>query len=144
MQPLAFPFQQSCFFRLHNGAKQLALLEAEEASTPAEVYQALNYRSRLHFTRPLVLHFDNPLLNAPVWFGFSFDVEVIVVGLDGVVKKAYPVPRSREDAALFVQFFADYACAILVPYGFCKEWNVQEGITVVRRTRTSLYSRKTA
>jgi hypothetical protein len=144
MQPLSFPFQQTCFFRLQQGQRAMALVEAEEAVTPAEVYQALNYRSRLHFNKPLVLHFENPLVQMPVWFDFAFDVEVVVVGLDGVVKKTYPVPRSREGSAMFVQFFADYAFAILVPYGFCKEWNVQEGVTVARRTRTSLYSRKTA
>jgi hypothetical protein len=144
MQQLPFPYQQTCFFRLQQGHTSMALVEAEEAVTPAEVYQALNYRSRLHFSRPLILHFDDPSVNTPVWFNFTFDVEVIVVGLDGLVSKTYPVPRSREEAALFVQFFSDYAYAVLVPYGFCKEWKVEAGSTVVRRTRMSAPSRKTA
>ena len=73
----------------------MTLLEAEEAVTPAEVYQALNYRSRLHFSRPLVLHFDNPSVSIPVWFGFSFDVELLVVDTAGCVQQVLLIPRRR-------------------------------------------------
>ncbi|HMO31403.1 MAG TPA: hypothetical protein PKE63_11250 [Lacibacter sp.] len=144
MQPVSFPFAHQCFFRLYRGQTPMALVEAEEAVTPAECYQALNHRSRLHFTRPLVLHFECPEAATPVWFGFAFDVEVLVVGTDGIIHKIYPVPRHREGDGFFVQFFSEYACAILVPSGFCREWNVQEGVTCLRRIRTARYATQTA
>lgn len=122
----------------------MTLIEAEEAVTPAEVYQALNYRSRLHFTRPLVLHFENPSVGTPVWFGFSFDVELLVVDAAGCVQQVSYIPKRQINDALFVQFFADYAYAILAPAGFSRNWNVSVGLTNVNRIRTAHYIQQTA
>lgn len=144
MQQVPFPFQHNCFFRLVNGQTPMTLIEAEEAVTPAEVYQALNYRSRLHFTRPLVLHFENPSVGTPVWFGFSFDVELLVVDAAGCVQQVSYIPKRQINDALFVQFFADYAYAILAPAGFSRNWNVSVGLTNVNRIRTAHYIQQTA
>jgi hypothetical protein len=133
MNQQSFPFPQHCFLRFQKDGKSYAPVEAEEAISSAEVYQALNGRSRLQFTRPLVLHFENPLIQTPVWFGFSFDVEVMVVGLDGLVKKTYPVAKHKEGSARFIQFFCDYAYAVVVPAGFCKNWGIEEQGTTVKR-----------
>ena len=122
----------------------MTLIEAEEAVTPAEVYQALNFRSRLHFTRPLVLHFEHPLVGTPVWFGFSFDVELLVVDTTGCVQQILNIPRRQPNDALFVQFFSDYAYAILVPAGFSRNWNVAVRLTKVNRIRTAHYIQQTA
>lgn len=122
----------------------MTLVEAEEAVTPAEVYQALNYRSRLHFTRPLVLHFENPAVGTPVWFGFSFDVELLVVDAAGCVQQVLALPKRQTNDALFVQFFADYAFAILAPAGFSREWQVAPQHTKVNRIRTAHYVQQTA
>lgn len=144
MSRISFPFQQTSYFTLSEGKKQFAPIEAEEAVGQQEIYQALNYRSLLDFTRPLVLHFSNPLVQMPVWFGFSFDVEVLVIGLDGTVQKAYTVPKHQPGSALFVQFFCDYDSAILVPKGFIKKWGIKEQETRVRRIRMTAMLEKTA
>lgn len=144
MQKVPFPFRHHCYFRLVNGNTPLTLVEAEEAVTPAEVYQALNYRSRLHFTRPLVLHFENPAVPTPVWLGFAFDVEMLVVDTQGVVQQLVPIPRRRPNDALFVQFFAECSCAILVPAGFGRAWQVVPQQTKVNRIRIAPYVQQTA
>ncbi len=145
MKKVSFPFSNQCYVTLGKGLKKFAPIQAEEAVTNDEVYQALNYRSQASFHRPLILHFEDQIRNTPVWFGFSFDVEVIIVGIDGVVKRTYEMPKYKEGSGIFVQLFSDCSCAILVPKGFCKKWDVLEQSTFVRRTslQTTL-AKKTA
>lgn len=142
MKHVPFPFQHSCYVSIWHGRKQLTPIEAEEATEPLELYQALNYRKPASFTKPLVLHFSNPVTQTAVWFGFGFDVEVIVVGTDGMVKKTYPMPKYKEGSGIFIQFFTDYAFALLVPAGFCKKWGVKENLTQISRYSLSKINTK--
>ncbi|MBP6686676.1 MAG: DUF192 domain-containing protein [Lacibacter sp.] len=126
MQQLSFPFSNKCYFSFAEGRRQYAPIEAEEAITTAEIYQSLNYRTQFQFRKPLVLHFPVADQQTAVWFGYNFDVEVILVNANGTISKTLYMPRWREGDALFVQFFIDCAYAILVPVGFCKKWNIRE------------------
>ena len=125
MQQLSFPFNNKCYFSICEGNRSYAPVEAEEAVTTAEIYQSLNYRSQHQFRKPLVLHFPAVEQQSAVWFGYSFDVEVILVDAEGSISKTFVMPKRREGDALFVQFFIDCAYAILVPVGFCKKWNIR-------------------
>jgi hypothetical protein len=122
----------------------MAMIEAEEAVTNEEVQQALTGRSVLHFRQPLLLHFSDPYTPLPISFRYSFDVEILVVGLDGVIERAYLVPAHKHNDALNVHFFSGYDCAILVPRGFMSSWQVIPGKTSVRRFSLSLSGKRTA
>ncbi len=86
------------------------------------------------FRKPLVLHFPGADQQSAVWFGYSFDVEVILVDAKGIVSKTFVMPKHKAGDALFVQFFVDYAYAILAPVGFCKKWGVREMDTTAKLT----------
>lgn len=135
MEQLSFPFAHRCYVSVWYENKQLDPIEAEEAITPAEIYQALNFRRHSQFIRPMVLHFPDPAAQQPVWFGFSFAVEVIAVDIHGVVKKIYAMPATREGSARFIQFFSNCAYALLAPEGFSRKWNLKE-----KESRMSLLS----
>lgn len=144
MKKVPFPFANTCYFMFEQGQQKLAPVKAEEAVTADEVYQALNYRSAASFHQPLVLHFEETSRQTPVWFGFSFDVEVIVVDTNGLVKKTFEMPKMKEGSGIFIQLFGDCSFAILVPKGFCKKWHVQEEVTFAKRTSLhQLLSKKT-
>lgn len=134
MNQLSFPFPNKCYFSFGNGKQQLAPVEAEEAVTTAEIYQSLNHRSVHSFRKPLVLHFPGTDQQSAVWFGYAFDVEVILVDAQGTVSKSFVMPKHKTGDALFVQFFVDYAFAILAPVGFSKKWAVREQNTTVKLT----------
>lgn len=143
MNQLSFPFSNKCYFSFGNGKQQLAPVEAEEAVTTAEIYQSLNHRSVHSFRKPLVLHFPGTDQQSAVWFGYSFDVEVILVDAHGAISKTFVMPKHKGGDALFVQFFVDYAYAILAPVGFCKKWGVREMDTTAKLTSfTFLHKRK--
>lgn len=126
MQQLSFPFSNKCYFSICDGNRSYAPIEAEEGVTAAEIYQSLNYRNQFQFRKPLVLHFPGVDQQTAVWFGYSFDVEVILIDANGSIAKTFTMPKRKDGDALFVQFFIDYAYAILVPVGFCKKWNIRE------------------
>jgi Uncharacterized ACR, COG1430 len=134
MQQLSFPFSNKCYFSICEGRRHYSPIEAEEAITTAEIYQSLNYRSQFQFRKPLVLHFPGVDQQTAVWFGYSFDVEVILVDASGTISKTFTMPKRREGDALFVQFFIDCAYAILVPVGFCKKWDIREQLHTVKLT----------
>ena len=144
MSYIPYPFQHACYIRFSNGHTRMALINCEEASSPEEISQSLNYRSPLHFRKPLVLNFNNPTQQTGACFRFQFDVEVIVVNRNNVVEKVYPVKKASIDQALHVHFFGGYTCAILVPVGFARQWNIQPGTTEVRRISTANLAQKTA
>jgi hypothetical protein len=144
MDKQPFPFRNACFISFSKDWKQYAPLEVEEAVTDPEIYQALNYRSLLQFRKPLLLHFNKFDVQTPVWFGFSFDVEVIVVGLNGVIEKIYEMPRYREGAGVFLQFFSGYTYAILAPKGFSKAHVLESGTIKVKYTSfTRMFDKRT-
>jgi Uncharacterized ACR, COG1430 len=126
MNQLSYPFSNKCYFSFSEGTRRYAPVEAEEAVTSAEIYQSLNFRNQHQFRKPLVLHFPGVDQQTAVWFGYSFDVELILVDATGSISKIVHMPKHREGDALFVQFFIDCAYAILVPVGFCKKWNLKE------------------
>lgn len=142
--PISFPFTHHSVFRLSTEGVNMAMIEAEDAVTLEEVQQALNGRTPLHFSRPLVLQFPDPANPLPVHFRFSFDTEVLVVALNGIIENAYPVPAYKSGEALNVQFFSGYDYAILVPKGFIESWQVVPGKTSVRRFSLSLSAKRTA
>ena len=134
MQQLSFPFSNKCYFSICEGRQHYAPIEAEEAVTASEIYQSLNYRNQFQFRKPLVLHFPSIDQQSAVWFGYSFDVEVMLVDATGNISKTFRMPKRREGDALFVQFFIDCAYAIIVPVGFCKKWNIRENDHTVKLT----------
>lgn len=145
MNTLPFPFAEQCYFNFSLGSKKLPPIQAEVATSAAEIYQALNYRTWLDFKQPLVLVFNTPATQTPVWFGFKFDIEVIIIGNDGRVQKTYEMPKYKEGSGIVVQLFSTCEAAILVPKGFCKKWAVLEQCTFVRRTSLqSALTKKTA
>ena len=135
MEQLSFPFANRCYVSVWHENRQLEPVEAEEAATAAEIYQALNFRRQSQFNRPLALHFPDPAAQQPVWFGFGFEVEVIAVDMQGVVKKIYTMPPTREGSARFIQFFSNCSYALLAPAGFSRKWNLKE-----KESRMSLLS----
>jgi len=141
---LSFPFSHKSVFRLSTQGISMALIEAEEAVTKEEVQQALSGRTILHFRQPLVLHFPDPQTPLPICFRFSFDVEILVVAMNGVVENAYPIPAFKNGDVLNVQFFSGYDYAILVPKGFIQNWQVLPGKTSVRRFSLSSAGKRTA
>lgn len=141
---LSFPFQHKSVFRLSTEGVSMAMLEAEEAVTREEVQQALTGRTILHFRQPLILHFPEPQTPLSIFFRFSFDVEILVVSMDGVVENAYKIPAYKKGDVLNVQFFSGYDYAILVPKGFIQNWQVVPGKTSVRRFSLSSAGKRTA
>jgi hypothetical protein len=141
---IAFPFPSKSVFRLSTEGINMAMIEAEEAVTKEEVQQALNGRTALHFRQPLVLQFPDPANPLPIHFRFSFDIEVLVVSMNGVIESAYKVPAHKIGEAMNVQFFSGYDCAILVPKGFIDNWQVIPGKTSVRLFSLSLLRKRTA
>jgi len=141
---ISFPFPHKSVFRLSTEGVNMAIIEAEEAVTKEEVQQALNGRTPLHFRQPLVLQFPDPAKPLSVHFRFSFDIEVLVVAMDGTIESAYPVSAYRNGEAMNIQFFSGYDCAILVPKGFTENWQVLPGKTSVRRFSLSLSGKRTA
>lgn len=144
MSQIPYPFPHSCFIRFCNGHTRMALINCEEAASADEISQSLNHRSPLHFRKPLVLHFNNSSHQIAACFRFQFDVEVIVVNRNNLVDKVYIVKKASTDQALHVHFFGGYTCAIIVPLGFARQWNIQPGTTEVRRVSTSNLIQKTA
>jgi hypothetical protein len=141
---LSFPFSHKSVFRLSTEGVNMALIEAEEAVSKEEVQQALSGRTILHFRQPLLLHFPDPQTPLPIYFRFSFDVEILVVAMNGVVENAYPIPAFKNGDVLNVQFFSGYDYAILVPKGFIQNWQVVPGKTSVRRFSLSSAGKRTA
>lgn len=143
MNQVSFPFGNKCYFSFGIGRQKLAPVEAEEAVTTAEIYQSLNHRSAHSFRKPLVLNFPSSEQQSAVWFGYSFDVEVLLIDAGGVISKTFVMPKHKEGDALFVQFFVDYAYAILAPVGFCKKWGIREMDTTAKLTSFAfLHKRK--
>jgi hypothetical protein len=138
------PISNPCVFRFSQDGTQKAYIKAEEATDRDEVQKALNARSFLQFRQPFVLLFSNPACSKAVRFGFSFDIEVLVVGMSGLIEKAYTVSACRQGDALTVHFFSGYEAAILVPAGFIKNWVVEPGKTRVKRTSFADFQRKFA
>ncbi len=142
--PIAFPFPHKSVFRLSTEGVNMAMIEAEEAVAKEEVQQALNGRTPLSFRQPLVLQFPDPSIPLPIHFRFTFDTEVLVVAVNGIIESAYQVPAYKSGEALNVQFFSGYDCAILVSKGFIDNWQVVPGKTSVRRFSLSLSGKRTA
>lgn len=132
MKPIPFPFSGRCYITVWQNRLPLESIAAEEATTRTEIEQALNYRNYSSFRQPMVLHFPDPALQQPVWFGFHFPVELIVTDLEGYVKKITYMPAARPGTAKFIQFFSNCAYAILAPEGFSKKWALKEQETQMR------------
>jgi len=92
----------------------------------------------------MVLHFADPSRQTGLCFRFRFDAEVIVVNRQGIVEKVYPIRKSNPDEALHIHFFGGYDAAILAPAGFAQQWNIQPGITQVKKISLSEKISKTA
>lgn len=141
---LLFPFPHKSVFRLSTEGVSMAMIEAEEAMTKEEVQQALTGRTILHFRQPLLLHFPDPNTPLPIHFRFSFDVEILVVSMNGIIENAYLIPAYKQGDVLNVQFFSGFDSAILVPKGFIQNWQVIPGKTSVRRFSLSSAGKRTA
>jgi hypothetical protein len=122
----------------------MALINCEAAITPDEINQSLNFRSLLHFRKPMVLHFPDPSRQTGLCFRFRFDAEVIVVNRAGIVEKIYPIRKSSPDEALHIHFFGGYEYAIIAPTSFCNQWNIIPGTTSVKRIPMHIQVEKTA
>ena len=109
MDKQPFPFRNACFISFSKDWKRYAPLEVEEAVTDPEIYQALNYRSLLQFRKPLLLHFNKFDVQTPVWFGFSFDVEVIVT------PPTFPLPLRKPTTILWKPFLNSLFFCIPLP-----------------------------
>ena len=142
--PIPFPFPNTTFIRFYNGQTRMALINCEAAITPDEINQSLNFRSLLHFRKPMVLHFPDPSRQTGICFRFRFDAEVIVVNRAGIVEKIYPIRKSSPDEALHIHFFGGYDAAILAPAGFAQQWNIQPAITQVKKISLTEKISKTA
>lgn len=132
MNPLPYPFPGRCYITFGKPPLLSESIAAEEAHTRSQIEQALNFRTYSSFRQPLVLHFPDPALQQPVWFGFRFPVELIVVDLNGVVKKMTHMPAARPGTAKFIQFFSNCAYAILAHEGFARKYGLQTGETTTR------------
>jgi hypothetical protein len=141
---IPFPFPNTTFIRFYNGQTRMALINCEAAITPDEINQSLNFRSLLHFRKPMVLHFPDPSRQTGLCFRFRFDAEVIVVNRAGIVEKIYPIRKSSPDEALHIHFFCGYQYAILAPKGFSNQWKIQAGNTAVKRICMFTLAEKTA
>jgi hypothetical protein len=141
---IPFPFPNTTFIRFYNGQTRMALINCEAAITPDEINQSLNFRSLLHFRKPMVLHFPDPSRQTGLCFRFRFDAEVIVVNRQGIVEKIYPIRKSTTDEALHIHFFGGYDAAIIAPVGFAQQWNIQPGNTNVKKISLAEKMSKTA
>ncbi len=131
MSQLNIPFNQSTSLIVSKG-KQPLKIKTELAFSDIEIFQALNYRTKKEFTKPLTLKFSNPLVQSFVKINFSFPVEMIAVDyLTNKVKKTQFIPAKKEGGD-FIQGYSEYALVILAPKGFCKSNKIQEDVTIIK------------
>ena len=131
MSQLNIPFNQSTSLIVSKG-KQPLKIKTELACSDIEIFQALNYRTKKEFTKPLTLKFSNPLAQSFVKINFSFPVEMIAVDyLTNKVKKTQFIPAKKEGGD-FIQGFSEYSVVVFAPKGFYKNNKIQEGETIIR------------
>lgn len=131
MQTLNFPFQQTVKLTIANNAK-VKQIHCELATSDIEIFQALNYRKKEDFKKPLALVFENPKAQIFTRFNFAFAVEQIAVdAINNEVKDMetiYPDTNNEWD----LKGYSNYSLVILAPKGLIKSKNIQLHKTTIK------------
>ena len=131
MSKLNTPFPNETTIIIRN-PKKTTKIRTELASSDIEIYQALNYRKKKEFTKPLTLKFNNPLLQSFVKFNFLFPVELIAIDYKTHQVKKIQLIEVKKHTGDFIQGFSEYSIVILAPKGFCKTHHIEENCTFIQ------------
>jgi uncharacterized membrane protein (UPF0127 family) len=123
-----FPNETTIIIRY---TKKTTKIRTELASSDIEIYQALNYRKKKEFTKPLTLKFNNPLLQSFVKFNFLFPVELIAIDYKTHQVKKIQIIEVKKHTGDFIQGFSEYSIAILAPRGFSSKYKIEENSTMI-------------
>ena len=131
MSKLNTPFAQTTTLLIAAGKKAFKV-RSELASSDIEIFQALNYRTKKEFTKPLTLKFSNPLAQSFVKINFKFPVEMIAVDyVTNQVKKLQFIAAKKEGGD-FIQGFSEYSIVVFAEKGFAKKHGIKELLAIIQ------------
>jgi hypothetical protein len=118
MNILKFPFERTIDLQIVN--KSNHIVGCELGSSKVEIFQSLCYRDAKDFNKPLVLLFENPLIQSLSMIDYNFNVEQIFVNnVTGLVNKINTI--YKKNSSSFIQGYSEFSMVILAPMGFCKK-----------------------
>lgn len=128
MKQLSESFPQSIQLKITTGKKR-KIVECELASTSVEILLSLTNRNELK--KPLVLYFDNPLVQSFSRQKFNFQVEQICIDYKTNRVKKFAVLYPSKYKGDFIQAYSEFSMVILAPVGFFSKRFIVEDKTVV-------------
>ena len=129
MSILNFPFKENIDLKIINHSE--LNVKCELGRSKVEIFQSLCYRKAMHFKTPLVLLFENPLIQSLSMIDYNFDVEQIFISKDtGKVNKINTIYHKKK-SGLFIQGYTEFSMVILAPVGFVKEFEIETNESLV-------------
>jgi hypothetical protein len=109
--------------------KRKKLVECELASSSVEIMLSLN--NRISIENPMVLYFDNPLIQSFSRQKFKISVEQICVDYKTNLVKRYSVLNPSKYKGDFIQSYSEFSMVILSPIGFFSKGLIVENKTII-------------
>lgn len=129
MNILKFPFERTIELQIVNKSKHI--VSCELGSSKVEIFQSLCYRKEKDFNKPLVLLFENPLIQSLSMIDYSFNVEQIFVNIEtGLVNKINTIYKKNSN--LLIQGYSEFSMVILAPTGFCNIFKLTPNKTKIK------------
>jgi hypothetical protein len=124
-----FPFERTIDLQIEN--KFMHIVSCELGSSKVEIFQSLCYRKAKDFNKPLVLLFENPLIQSLSMIDYNFNVEQIFISKDtGMVNKINTIYHKKK-SGFFIQGYSEFSMVILAPVGFVKEFEIETNESLV-------------
>ena len=131
MNHLPYPFEKSASLKIKTASKQNSF-NVEIADSEIEIFQSLNFRTSKEFKAPLVLKFENPLVQSLSLQKFKFDAEQILVEDGSNIVRGIQLIKKVKGSGKYIQAYAGFSIAILAPIGFAKKFGIVLNKTIIK------------